>query len=50
VRQDRGSFEELDLLVFGKDVFGGFPPVGSVFPAVFDEAGWVAVDLVEAKG
>lgn len=45
MREDRGGFEELDLLVLAQHEFGGFAPLRSVFPAVLDEAGWMAVDL-----
>jgi hypothetical protein len=39
------GFEELDLLVFAEHKLGGFAPVGSVFPAVFDETRRVSVYL-----
>jgi hypothetical protein len=39
------DLEELHLLMFAENKFGGFPPVGCMFPAVLDEARRMAVNL-----
>ena len=43
--QDGSRLHELDLLMLAEKELRGFGPVGIVFPAVLDEAVWVAIDL-----
>jgi hypothetical protein len=45
VGENGSSFHELDLLVLAEKELGGLGPVGVVFPAMFDEAVWMAIDL-----
>ena len=43
--QASSHLEELDLLMLAQDELGRFAPVWSVFPAVFDQARWMSVNL-----
>jgi len=43
--QNRGTFEQLNLLMLAKRDFGRVGPVRRVLPAVLDQTVWMAVLL-----